>query len=230
MMITYGQYNKSLPQKLFMLALEVLVIAVSYMILFKGWGDTVLKWLHVYNTGGNHLRHAMMFTFNVLIFLSYAATILIFVQRKITWAEAMNIAFAFALYYIGFPLLGYNVELWPDWIDWVGAALVILGVSLHLVAEWQRYVFKKNPENKGKLLTTGLWSLSRHVNYFADLLWVTGYAMVTRNWWSALIVAFVFVFFYFFNIPVQERYLAGKYGGQFEDYSRRVKSFIPFVL
>lgn len=30
----------------------------------------------------------------------------------------------------------------------------------------QSEVFKKLPQNKGKLLTSGLWSLTRHPNYF----------------------------------------------------------------
>ncbi len=230
MVITYGQYSKNTGQKILLLALELVTIWISYMILFKGWGSWVIQKLGMYDTGGNHFRHSLIFTFNVVLFLAYLPTVLVFVRRQITWGEAVNIAFAFALYYIGFALLGYNVELMPGWVDWLGVVLFLLGISLHLVAEWQRHVFKKDPQNKGKLLTTGLWSLSRHVNYFADLLWVTGYALVTRNPWSGLIVLFLFVFFYFFNIPVQEKYLAEKYGEQFEQYRKQTKALIPFVL
>ena len=127
-------------------------------------------------------------------------------------------------------MLGYNTLSDVSLIDWLGAALVITGLSLHLTAEWQRYKFKKNPQNQGKLMTSGLWSLSRHINYLGDLLWVSGMAMITRNWWSVIIVLFLFVFFYFFNIPVQEKYLQQKYGEQFIQYKQNVKSLIPWIL
>ncbi len=229
-MITYGQYSKNTAQKILIIALELVILWLSYMILFRSWGDTVLSWLKIPRIGGNHLRHSLLFTMNILLFLSYLATILVFVRRRITWAEALNLPFAFALYYLGFALLGYNTELVVNWIDWTGVALVILGLSMHFVAEWQRHKFKKNPENKGRLMTTGLWSLSRHVNYFADLVWVTGFSLITRNWWSVLIIIFLFCFFYFYNIPVQEKYLAQRYKDQFTQYKKQTRALIPFIL
>jgi steroid 5-alpha reductase family enzyme len=39
--------------------------------------------------------------------------------------------------------------------------------------------FKSRPENKGRLLTSGLWSMTRHPNYFGD-------AVV---WWSFFVLA-----------------------------------------
>jgi protein-S-isoprenylcysteine O-methyltransferase Ste14 len=229
-MITYGQYSKSIPQKILVIVLEIVILWLSYMILFKGWGDQVLSWLKIYPTGGNHLRHSLLFTMNILLFLSYLATILVFVRRQITWAEAFNLPLAFALYYLGFSLLGYNTEQAVNWIDWFGVALVIIGLGMHFLAELQRHIFKKNPQNKGRLMTTGLWSISRHVNYFSDLVWVTGFSLITRNWWSVLIIIFLFSFFYFYNIPLQEKYLAQKYKEQFVEYKQRTKALIPFIL
>jgi protein-S-isoprenylcysteine O-methyltransferase Ste14 len=229
-MITYGQYSKSIAQKILVIVLEIIILWLSYMILFKCLGDQVLSWLKIQPTGGNHLRHSLLFTMNILLFISYLATILVFVRRQITWAEAFNQPLAFALYYLGFALLGYNTPQSVTWIDWLGVALVIIGLSMHFVAELQRHKFKKNPENKGRLMTTGLWSISRHANYFSDLVWVTGFSLLTRNWWSGLIIIFLLSFFYFYNIPLQEKYLAQKYKEQFDQYKKQTKAFIPFIL
>mgnify|MGYP001597168018 CR=1 FL=1 len=65
--------------------------------------------------------------------------------------------------------------------------------------------------------------------YFGDLLWVSGYAVLTRNWYAALIPAFLFCFFAFYNIPKLEAYLRHKYPG-FSDYAKRTKRLIPFIF
>ena len=68
-----------------------------------------------------------------------------------------------------------------------------------------------------------------HINYFGDLLWVTGYAILTRNWYSVIVVLLLFCFFVFYNIPQLDRHLASKYGEDFREYSAKTKKLIPFV-
>ncbi len=229
-MINYGIYSKNTFQKIFILVFEIGIIFVSYKILFAGWADNILQWLHIFPVRGNYFRLVLIFTFNIVVFLAYAVSLLFFLKRKISWAEAINVVFAFAVYFIGFPLLAYKSNQPLNWVDLLGIILFLLGISLHLASEWQRFSFKKQPQNKGKLLTSGFWSLSRHINYFADVVWVSGYALVSRNPWSALIVGLLICFFYCFNIPEQEKYLAQKYGSEFAEYKSKVKALIPFVL
>jgi steroid 5-alpha reductase family enzyme len=52
----------------------------------------------------------------------------------------------------------------------IGGTMYAVGIVTELVAEMQRSAFKKNPQNKGKAYTGGLWQLARHVNY-------TGYSL-----------------------------------------------------
>jgi steroid 5-alpha reductase family enzyme len=41
-----------------------------------------------------------------------------------------------------------------------------------VVADSQKRAFRKNPNNKGKFIDTGIWSWSRHPNYFGEMtLW-----------------------------------------------------------
>lgn len=61
-------------------------------------------------------------------------------------------------------------------------------------------------------------------------MWVSGYSLLTHNGWSITIGIALFLFFYFLNIPIQERYLESKYGEQFEAYKKKTKSLIPFLL
>jgi len=61
------------------------------------------------------------------------------------------------------------------------------------------------------------------------MLWVIGYAIVTRNVYAWFIPAGLFLFFTFYNIPKLDQYLSDKYGTAFEQYRERTKKFIPFI-
>lgn len=145
------------------------------------------------------------------------------------WEETFSIPVAFAIYYIGFALFGYKAQAELSFFDFIAVGIYLLGSYLNTGSELARFWWKKRPENKGKLYTTGLFNYSMHINYFGDLLWVIAYAMITRNWYSITIVIFLFSFFAFYNIPVLDKYLAAKYGDQFEEYRRKTKKFIPFI-
>jgi protein-S-isoprenylcysteine O-methyltransferase Ste14 len=68
-----------------------------------------------------------------------------------------------------------------------------------------------------------------HINYFGDLLWVTGYAIISRNAWALIIPTLLFCLFVFYNIPMLDAHLENKYKDQFMEYARTTKKFIPFI-
>jgi len=57
-------------------------------------------------------------------------------------------------------------------IDAVGIFVWAVGFLIETTADAQLRAFKRHPENKGKLLMTGLWKYSRHPNFFGEaVLW-----------------------------------------------------------
>jgi steroid 5-alpha reductase family enzyme len=57
-------------------------------------------------------------------------------------------------------------------VTFLGFALWLAGFYFETVGDYQKTVFKRNPENKGKILTTGLWKYTRHPNYFGEsVMW-----------------------------------------------------------
>ena len=64
-------------------------------------------------------------------------------------------------------------------IFFIGLIVFILGLSIEIIADYQKTVFRRNIENKDKFITTGLWSLSRHPNYFGEILLWTGIAVMS---------------------------------------------------
>lgn len=59
------------------------------------------------------------------------------------------------------------------WLAIVGIVLWVVGFTFEVTADVQKSAFKANPKNKGTFIHTGLWSRSRHPNYFGEIvLWI----------------------------------------------------------
>jgi len=84
-----------------------------------------------------------------------------------------------------------NGEHFPQSPLIVGSTLYTAGLFIEWFSEVQRAAWKKKPENKGKVYTGGLFSLSRHINYFGYTMWRAGYATAAGGWlWGATTAAF----------------------------------------
>jgi steroid 5-alpha reductase family enzyme len=57
-------------------------------------------------------------------------------------------------------------------LDLVALTCWLVGFLFEVISDWQLARFKKDPANAGQVMRSGLWSLSRHPNYFGEaLLW-----------------------------------------------------------
>lgn len=223
----YNKKDRSIPQKLLVVILEIIIIAISYWILFDNGYNVIFS--EKEPVIGNKFRHLVLFLFNCIVFFRLCITFFYLMKRRLSWGEAISLTFAFALYYIGFPLLGFKSTLSLGYIDMAGIVIFISGSFLNTFSELMRNQWKRAPQNKGHLYTGGLFKYSMHINFFGDLLWVSGFALVTRNWYAAIIPLFLFGGFIFANIPKLDAYLAKKYGREFDEYMKTTKKFIPFI-
>ena len=80
----------------------------------------------------------------------------------------------------------------------IGGVLWILGFAFEAVADWQKKNFSELPENRDKFITQGLWSISRHPNYFGEIVLWTGIAIISlpllSSWQLVTLVSPLFVF------------------------------------
>ncbi len=203
----YSHKSKSIPQKITIVVLELLLLYVSYWILFLNGGTVLLNKIGIDESPGNLAVRTVIFVFSIIVFIRITFTLFYLLKRNIPWEESISVPFAFALYYIGFALLGYGRAMPLDWIDIFALGIFIFGSSINTISELQRHAWKQQPQNKGKLYTRGLFHYAMHINYFGDLLWVTAYALVTRNLYAMTIPVFLFCFFAFYNIPKLDAYL-----------------------
>lgn len=225
----YAQRGRSLPQKLVLLTIELMILAASAWVLF-GAGRTVVAQLTGWTVPSAIPGRAnLIFVFSAVTTVRMSVTLFYLMRRRMGWAEVFAIPIAFLLYYVGFAVLvlpeGAPLGLW----DAVAVGLFLLGAFLNTGSELARDRFKKDPANKGRLYTRGLFALSRHINFFGDILWVAAYAIVAHTLWAALIPLYTLCFFAFFNAPALDRHLSGRYGAQYDAYALRSKMLIPFV-
>lgn len=225
----YGQHSKSIPQKLTIHALEILLLWLSFWILFQDGGTWVENKLHIHNATGFTGRRIIIFAFSVITFFRFAFMMIVLLKRAIPWEESFSVPFAFALYFVGFSLFALPASKPIDFIDIFGIILFVAGSVLNTGGEILRNQWKKNPGNKGKIYTEGFFKYSRHINYFGDMLWVTAYAIITRNWYAASIPIFLFCLFAFYNAPKLDAYLKSKYGKDYDDYASKTRMLIPFI-
>ncbi|GIQ96685.1 MAG: hypothetical protein CM15mP2_1720 [Methanobacteriota archaeon] len=70
--------------------------------------------------------------------------------------------------------------------DAIGLLMWLLGFSIEVIADNQKSAFNANSENQGKWIDSGLWSYSRHPNYFGEIMLWTGIACFGISCFSGL--------------------------------------------
>jgi steroid 5-alpha reductase family enzyme len=118
----------------------------------------------------------------------------------------------------------------------IGFLVWASGFAIEVVADAQKSRFKADPAHKGQFIHTGLWSWSRHPNYFGEIVLWVGVAVIAlpvlRGWqWVTLISpAFVTLLLTRVSgIPRLEERADEKWGGQedYEAYKARTSVLIP---
>ncbi len=129
------------------------------------------------------------------------------------------------------PLLGAQIRGGRlNWADFAGIAVWLIGFIFEAGGDYQLTRFKANPQNKGKLLTTGLWRYTRHPNYFGDSACWWGYGLIclAAGSYFALIGAILMTILIIrvSGVSILERSLKEAKPG-YEEYMRKTSPFFP---
>ncbi|CBJ25919.1 GE20757 [Ectocarpus siliculosus] len=120
---------------------------------------------------------------------------------------------------------------------WACLGLAATGLAVETVADYQKFQFKNDPDNKGKFMTSGLWSLSRHPNYLGEMgVWwaILGVALPALRGPGRVALGFASPAFitalimYVSGVPMLEQQHDEKYGG--DPRYREWKENTPMIL
>lgn len=123
-----------------------------------------------------------------------------------------------------------------DALAFAGIAVWVIGLVIEVVADVQKTAFKANPAHRGLFISSGLWSRSRHPNYFGEIvLWIGVFlvaAPVLSGWqWVGILSPLVVVLLLtrVSGIPLLEAKADRTWGGQdaYEAYKKRTPVLIP---
>ena len=116
------------------------------------------------------------------------------------------------------------------WLGFLGITAWVIGIFFEAVGDWQLSYFKKDPANKGKVLDSGLWHLTRHPNYFGDFMVWWGLFLIAADaggWWSAYgPIVMSLLLMRVSGVTPLERKLTKTRSG-YEHYVRTTNAFFP---
>lgn len=138
------------------------------------------------------------------------------------------------MWIISVPLIAAQVRPAPTglvFLDFLGAVVWLIGFFFEAVGDHQLTAFKKNPANKGKLLTTGVWRYTRHPNYFGDAAQWWGYYLIAAaagGFWTVLSpVLMTLLLIRVSGVALLEKTLIETKPG-YREYSQETSAFVPW--
>jgi steroid 5-alpha reductase family enzyme len=162
--ITYAWFGDVGPRAtLVMLLVTIWSVRLAGYITWRNWGE------------GEDYRYQNIRRNNSPNFALKSFYIVFGLQAVLAW-------------FISLPLMAAISGTRPIGIlDLLGVVVWIVGFVFESLGDLQLAQFKANPENKGKVLQSGLWSVSRHPNYFGNFCIWWGFYLVALSaggWWS----------------------------------------------
>lgn len=187
--------------------------------LVAAWSLRLSLYITVRNWGhGEDYRYQQIRANNEPNFVLKSLVIVFVLQAALAWI-------------ISVPLLvAITSDAPAGWLDVLALALWITGIVFEAGGDYQLSRFRQNPENRDKVLDSGLWAYTRHPNYFGDAcIWWSFYlfALSAGGWWTIYAPALMTVLLLKVSgVAMLEKTIGSRRPG-YEDYVRNTNAFIP---
>lgn len=203
----------------------------------------IFEYLHRNQSMTNILLYVILFTF--------------FLMEYFYHEHVHLYTFDFLVEYVGFKLVWgclvfypffYPIAIWcniqPKELSgfqmMTSIGIFLLGWILSRGANNQKYYFRTHPQSSflgiippksinGRLLCSGWWSLSRHINYLGDTLMAIGLSLAINNGIYPWLYPLYYVGLFLSRERTDFNRCQDKYGRDWDEYCRRVPyRIIPF--
>ena len=118
-------------------------------------------------------------------------------------------------------------------LDYAGMLIILTSVMVAWTADNQLLDFRKRAMSNKEILSSGLWSVSRHPNYLGEVstwwgLFLIGLGAGTGFWWTGAGALAITLMFLFISIPmIEKRHLESK--PDYSVYRKRVPVLVPYL-
>lgn len=225
----HGEHRPSIVQKLVMVAGQSATIYVATWLLFGGGIELTSAWVGSARLPGDPTRRLFLLSFMVFYLLRSGLALFVFTKRRIGWGEAFGVLALIVTVELTFALVGGVNQGHLGATDYIALLIYFGGSWLNTEAELERFLFKRDPANRSRLFTGGLFRYAMHINYLGEGLLFTGFALLTGVAWTLLVPAAMFAGFLFLHIPSLDRHLANRYRDEFGIWSAKTRRLIPFI-
>ncbi len=135
---------------------------------------------------------------------------------------------------VSLPLLGINSSTSNGdltILDCIGIVVWLIGFTFEAGGDLQLWRFKKDANNKGKVLRTGFWKYTRHPNYFGDSAVWWSYAIfsiASGSYWQIVgSIIMTLLIIKVSGVSLLEKTLKDT-KPQYRDYIEKTNSFFPW--
>ena len=135
---------------------------------------------------------------------------------------------------VSLPLLGISLSTHPGNLaplDYIGVLVWLTGFTFEAGGDFQLSLFKKDTENKGKVLDKGFWKYTRHPNYFGDSTVWWAYSLLSLaagSYWQVIgSVIMTLLIIRVSGVALLEKSLNGS-KPQYQEYVRKTSAFFPW--
>jgi steroid 5-alpha reductase family enzyme len=163
-------------------------------------------------------------------------------QLRKEWSKNLNLKFFFffqsqalsnVLLALPYFIIATNKNPEISIVEYIGAIMWLISIIGEGVSDLQLKQFKKDPANKGKVCSVGLWNYSRHPNYFFQLMiWISVliFALPSPYGWIAIIcpLSIGYLIFKVTGIPMTEEQSIRSKGDLYREYQCTTSVFIPW--
>ena len=131
-----------------------------------------------------------------------------------------------------------NVSSSDDLYLYLGLLLWLIGFSFEAIADEQKRRFRIDINNKDSFIHTGLWSISRHPNYFGEILLWIGMAVIAlptlEGWQYVTLISPFFIYILLTRVSgvnLLEERADQKWAGneEYEMYKKNTPVLIPYI-
>lgn len=126
-----------------------------------------------------------------------------------------------------------------DWRQKLGWSLFAVGFFIEALADHQKSNFRANPENAGRFISSGLWSIVRHPNYLGEIVLWSGLGLAAlpslrglERWSTLLSPVFITLLLTSVSgIPMLEKSGIKRWGSDpnYQLYLRNTPRLLPFI-